>query len=262
MRAAEDANYLSLHHLGLLVLADVEDEGLAPVLRGIFVGIDSIRMFIIRKICALPLAVDTLIHVARCLVSPGRTLPKWSVTWVHLPSPQILLPSQEDLEITLGTICVDIPRHDCNKVVKQGLDYVQECKRQTSIKADSLPVLHSEAVLIHHIIKNNVDVYPYLAASPISFPWSCYACARLLGVVNTRRNLQLTLRGCSDLALLPSALPSLGKDIDAALSEQMFADVQIFAQNHLDEFKRADERRKRFSSVLTEGCCDTIVGQP
>ncbi len=86
-------------------------------------------------------------------------------------------------------------------------------------------------------MKNNLKVHTYLATSPISpmaLPWSCFACARLLAIVNAKHQTGLALPGCSDEVALPSLFPSCGEEVDAALTAQLLEDVRALARSHLE----------------------------
>ncbi len=179
-------------------------------------------------------------HVARnwTSVEPQATFPK-SVTWVHPPPsdpppPPLSLPTTEDLVIALQAVSPEMSRDDCVAVVKEGFACLEACRRWKDSTAGDI---HAEAVLIHHIVSNKIDVYPYLATSPIAFSWSCYACARLLSVVNVERQLRLVLRGCSDEMILPSSLPPFDEGIEAALLAQLRDDVRALAMGHLQAVK-------------------------
>ncbi|TFK89737.1 hypothetical protein K466DRAFT_661364 [Polyporus arcularius HHB13444] len=232
-----DEDNLTLYARGITVLAHVDDRDLVPVLRGIEY---SLHLNVVRNICALPWTVHTLMHIARSstLLEPPATLPT-SVTWIHPlpshspPSP-LSLPSTEELVATLQAVSPEMSRDDCVAVIKEGFECLEACRRRNNSSAGDI---HAEAVLIHHIVSNKIDVYPYLATSPIAFSWSCYACARLLDVVNAERQLRLTLRGCSDTMILPSSLPTFGEDIDAALLAQLRDDVRALAVELLNADK-------------------------
>ncbi|RDX53360.1 hypothetical protein OH76DRAFT_1214658 [Lentinus brumalis] len=246
----KDEDWLAIYRCGVDVLSYVEDRELAPVLRGIgmfelfelkhlhcqvisptpTVSDWPLRMTLLRKICALPWAVVTLLHISRSFASLQKASPSWSVSWIHpssfpssspspspsptstpsassssTPTPPTPTPSStptptlcpfttEALADELLTACPDISREDCIKIVERG----HYCCDGHRFRDASAP--HPEAILIEHIVKNNLKVHTYLATSPVSpmalpGPWSCFACARLLAVVNARHQTGLALRG-------------------------------------------------------------------
>ncbi|TFK91661.1 hypothetical protein K466DRAFT_595874 [Polyporus arcularius HHB13444] len=154
----QDDGHLAIYHHGLAVLSYVEDVELIPVLRGIG---DSLRMNLLRRICALPWAVHALLRISQYLASSKSesASPDWSVSWIRPPTspplPTLLIPSTETLTEVLLTACTELSRTDCVKVIERGLYYTQASKQHYPSTAGNTFASHPEATLIDDLTKND-----------------------------------------------------------------------------------------------------------